>query len=108
MASSLALFQALAIASCQLVCIVLIALFIVFCCIPSLHQPVRELLRPWVIYHVERGLGWVAWAQRHERAWLTHLFDMSDKTVGVGFYVSCYRCVAVCGHALRRRRSGRH
>ena len=88
MPPSLLLFQAAAAASVQFVCIVLVSLFLVCCCIPSLHQPVRELVRPWVVFHVEGGLPWVAWAQQYQGPWLTQAAQHSDKTVSVPFYVS--------------------
>lgn len=57
-------------------------------CIPVLHIPVRNLLRPTVVYHVERGLQRVHQAQRFEHWLLTTLFDFSSRTVSVPFYVT--------------------
>lgn len=71
----------------QLICVSLVSLFIVFCCIPWIHVPVRQLVRPFVIYHVESGLSWVAYAQRFQHPWLTKLFEQSSHSVSVGFYV---------------------
>lgn len=87
------LFEATATAIFQSVCVWLVSIFIVFCCIPSLHEPVRKLIRPFVVYHVETGLEWVAFAQRFERPWLTQLFKQSSHTVSVPFYVSILQCM---------------
>lgn len=57
-------------------------------CIPPLHVPVRNLLRPTVVYHVERGLLRVHQAQRFEHWFLTLLFDLSSRTVSVPFYIT--------------------
>ena len=57
-------------------------------CIPPLHVPVRNLLRPTVVYHVERGLLRVQQAQRFEHWFLTLLFDLSSRTVSVPFYIT--------------------
>lgn len=80
--------ETLATAAVQGVCVFLVLLFLVFCCIPWLHQPIRQLVRPWVVFHVEGGLAWVAAAQRHRRPWLTNLFERSSHSVSVGFYGS--------------------
>ena len=57
-------------------------------CIPPLHVPVRNLLRPTVVYHVEQGLLRVHQAQRFEHWFLTLLFDLSSRTVSVPFYIT--------------------
>ena len=57
-------------------------------CIPPLHVPVRSLLRPTVVYHVERGLLRVHQAQHFEHWFLTLLFDLSSRTVSVPFYIT--------------------
>ncbi|KAL3141674.1 hypothetical protein ABBQ32_004364 [Trebouxia sp. C0010 RCD-2024] len=57
-------------------------------CVPPLHVPVRNLLRPTVVYHVERGLLRVHQAQRFEHWFLTLLFDLSSRTVSVPFYIT--------------------
>ena len=57
-------------------------------CIPVLHVPVRNFLRPTVVYHVERGLLRVHQAQRFEHWVVTLLFDLSSRTVSVPFYVT--------------------
>jgi len=81
------LAEATATALFQLVCASLVSLFVVFCCIPSLHLPVRELVRPWVVFHVEGGLAWVSAAQKFQAPWLTRLFEHSSHSVSVSFYV---------------------
>lgn len=79
-------------------------------CVPPLHARVRNLLRPTVIYHVERGMPLtvcirvnmsrytfavchvgllrVHQAQRFEHWFLTLLFDLSSRTVSVPFYIT--------------------
>ena len=81
------LFEATATASFQFVCVFLVSTFIVFCCIPRLHSSVRELVRPSVLFWVERGIDWNVWAQQYKRPWLTNLFEQSSHSVSVGFYV---------------------
>jgi hypothetical protein len=83
--------QAAATALLQVVCIDLVLLFLAFCCVPKCHQPVRALVRPHVVRHVEAGAAWVVWAQSHERRWLTRVFEQSSHSVSVGFYVSWQR-----------------
>ena len=83
----LLLAEATATATFQFVCVSLVSVFIVFCCIPMLHMPVRQLVRPWVIYHVEGGLTWVVAAQKFQRLWLTRAFEQSSHSVSVAFYV---------------------
>lgn len=72
----------------QSVCICLVLLFASLCCVPRLHHPVRQVLRPLVVHHVEAGLAWVEWAQGYEAPWLTAVFERSSHSVSVGFYVS--------------------
>lgn len=68
--------------------VALTAAFVVCCLVPWLHSPLRALLRPFVIHHVEGGLPWVAAAQRLQRPWLTILFQQSSHVVSVGFYAT--------------------
>lgn len=72
----------------QSVCICLVLLFASLCCVPRLHHPVRQVLRPLVVHHVEAGLAWVEWAQGYEAPWLTAVFERSSHSVSVGFYGS--------------------
>ncbi|KAL0018005.1 hypothetical protein WJX77_009909 [Trebouxia sp. C0004] len=65
-----------------------VSTLLILSCIPPLHVPVRDLLRPTVVYHVERGLLRVHQAQRFENWLLTILFDLSSRTVSVPFYVT--------------------
>ena len=65
-----------------------VSTLLILSCIPPLHVPVRNLLRPTVVYHVERGLLRVHQAQRFENWLLTILFDLSSRTVSVPFYVT--------------------
>ena len=65
-----------------------VSTLLILSCIPVLHIPVRKLLRPTVVYHVERGLLRVHQAQRFEHWVLTLLFDLSSRTVSVEFYVT--------------------
>ena len=41
-----------------------------------------------VVFHAERGLQWVALAQKHQHALATALFNWSCATVTVGFYAT--------------------
>ena len=41
-----------------------------------------------VVFHAERGLEWVALAQKHQHACVTALFKWSCATVTVGFYAT--------------------
>ena len=41
-----------------------------------------------VVFHAERGLEWVALAQKHQHALATALFTWSCATVTVGFYAT--------------------
>ena len=86
--STLALVQSVGTAAVEVVCVFLVAMFLIVCCIPPLHRPLRALIRPWVIYHVEGGLDWVAYFQTFHTDWLTSLFFTSSHTVSVPFYVS--------------------
>lgn len=72
---------------------------LVLSCIPPLHVPVRNLLRPTVVYHVERGLLRVHQAQLFENWFLTLLFDLSSRTVSVPFYVTFLPSLIWCGEA---------
>lgn len=65
-----------------------LTILVTLSCIPILHVPVRNLLRPTVVYHVERGLLRVHQAQQFEHWLLTSLFDFSSRTVSVPFYVT--------------------
>ncbi|KAG7670509.1 hypothetical protein KSW81_003071 [Nannochloris sp. 'desiccata'] len=81
-------FEATATASFQFVCVCLVSLFIAFCCIPSIHTPVRQLVRPTVIIFVENGLDWVVFLQQYKRPWLTKLFEQSSHSVS-GSFLPC-------------------
>ena len=89
----------------EFTCVGLTVAFIVFCCIPLLHDSARAFIRPWAIYHVENGLYWVALAQKMQSPILTVLFEQSSSSVSVGFYVricsaplslSLFLCVCAC------------
>jgi hypothetical protein len=86
--ASVLLVEATATTAFQFTCVFLVSLFIVFCCIPALHAPVRQLVRPWVVFWVEAGLKVVERAQAFKRPWLTTLFEQSSHSVSVAFYVS--------------------
>ena len=81
-------FEAAGTAAFQFTCVFLVSIFIVFCCIPRLHSPIRSLIRPPVIHWVEQGLEWVVFAQNFKRPWLTRLFEQSSHSVSVAFYGS--------------------
>ena len=72
----------------EIICVGLTTLFIVFCCIPVLHESMRAIVRPWAVYHVENGLYWVALLQHYRKPFLTTLMEHSSHSVSVGFYVS--------------------
>ena len=59
----------------------------VFCCVPPLHKPVRKFIRPWVVFHVHRGFGWIRYFQRHQSSLVTFLSSVSSQSVSVAFYV---------------------
>ena len=65
-----------------------VTILLLLSCIPPLHVPVRNMLRPTVVYHVEQGLLRVHQAQRLEHWLLTLLFDLSSRTVSVPFYIT--------------------
>ena len=65
-----------------------VAGLLLLCCIPPLHLLLRAVLRPIVVFHVERGFEWVLWAQRQQHPVLTTLFTWSSHTVSVAFYVT--------------------
>lgn len=65
-----------------------VSTLITLSCIPPLHKPIRNALRPTVVYHVERGLLRVCQLQRCEHWLLTLLFDLSSRTVSVPFYIT--------------------
>lgn len=90
-------FEATSTAIFQTICVALVSLFILFCCIPAIHTPVRNLIRPFVLHHVESGLGWVSFAQKFQNPWLTFIFRQSSHSVSVPFYVS------VCSIAWRMK-----
>ena len=69
-------------------CVALVSLFLGFCCVPALHSPAREVLRPLALHHVESGLWAVQAAQRVASPPLTLAFKWSSEAVSVGFYVS--------------------
>lgn len=71
------------------ICASLVFLFLLLCCVPVLHERVRKVLRPWAVFHVEKGLVWNQAAQRLETPWLTAAFDISSASVSVPFYVCC-------------------
>lgn len=81
-------FEATSIAAFQVICVTLVITFIIFCCIPPLHSPVRRLVRPFIIHHVHRGIEWVIVAQTYQTSWLTKLFEQSSHSVSVPFYGS--------------------
>lgn len=83
-------FETTATAVFQTACVALVSLFILFCCIPVLHTPVRNLIRPFVVHHVESGLEWVSFAQKFQTPWLTFIFRQSSHSVSVPFYVSLW------------------
>lgn len=68
-------------------CAATVAAFLVLVMTPRLHSPVRAWLRPRAVERVESGLAVVAAAQRHQRPWLTRLFQHSSHSVSVTFYV---------------------
>jgi membrane-associated phospholipid phosphatase len=69
------------------VCLCLVAGFVVFCCIPPLHVPARQLLQPFAIYHVESGLYWVTLLQtKYRTRAVTIIADSLCQSVSVGFY----------------------
>lgn len=72
----------------EVICVTLTFLFLGFCCIPSFHTHARQILRPWAIYHVEKGLYWVALLQQYRTPILTTLMEHSSHSVSVGFYGS--------------------
>lgn len=74
----------------EFVCVSLTILFILFCCIPVLHKRARAIIRPWAVYHVENGLGWVALLQQYRTPFLTKLMEQSSQSVSVSFYVRYY------------------
>ena len=57
----------------------------VFCCVPPLHKPVRKFVRPWVVFHVQRGFGWVRFFQKHQSSLVTFLSSVSSQSVSVPF-----------------------
>ena len=59
----------------------------VFCCVPPLHKPVRKFVRPWVVFHVQRGFGWVRFFQKNQSSLITFLSSVSSQSVSVPFYV---------------------
>lgn len=63
-----------------------VSCLILISCIPPLHQPVRKVVRPWVLYHVERGLERVCQVQKFESPALTSAFTLSSTTVSTAFY----------------------
>jgi hypothetical protein len=81
-------FEATSTAIFQTICVALVSLFILFCCIPAIHTPVRNLVRPFVLHHVESGLSWVSFAQKFQNPLLTFIFRQSSHSVSVPFYVS--------------------
>jgi hypothetical protein len=88
MLQPLLLIQAIGTIAVQVVCVALVAIFLVCCCISWLHVPLRCLIRPAVVFEVENGLEWVLFAQRFQTKWLTMLFELSSQSVSVAFYVS--------------------
>ncbi|KAK9867471.1 hypothetical protein WJX84_004802 [Apatococcus fuscideae] len=69
----------------------------IFCCVPSLHKPVRQHARPWVVFHVQRGFSWVRFFQRHQSPLITLLASLSSHTVSVPFYVSFLPILVLIG-----------
>ena len=65
-----------------------VMLILVFVLIPPLHGISRSIIKPWVVFHVERGLAWVTLAQKNQRSVLTALSTMSCFTVSISFYIS--------------------
>ena len=49
-----------------------------------------------VVFHAERGLEWVALAQKHQHAMVTALFTWSCATVTVAFYAT-FLPALICG-----------
>ena len=90
----------------QALCVTLVGLFLVLVLIPPLHSPVRQLLRPLAIHHVESGLDLVYLAQRFQSPWLTYLFTKSSHSVSVTFYVRHSGCSALLRDAMAGRPTG--
>lgn len=65
-----------------------VMLILLLVCLPPLHGVSRGIFKPWVLFHVERGLTWVTLAQRHQRQLLTTLSSMSCITVSITFYIT--------------------
>ena len=65
-----------------------VTLTLLLVCLPPLHSVSRSILRPWVLFHVERGLEWVVLAQRHQHKLLTALCSTSCFTVSIAFYIT--------------------
>lgn len=65
-----------------------LSLLLLLVCLPPLHKVSRRTLRPFVVFHVERGLEWVVLAQRHQHRLLTTLCSISCFTVSVKFYIT--------------------
>ncbi len=63
-------------------------LILVLVLTPPLHGISRSIIKPWVVFHVERGLTWVTLAQKNQRSVLTVLSTMSCFTVSISFYIS--------------------
>lgn len=62
-------------------------LFVPLFC-PPLHSPFRSLVRPWVLYHVKRGVNTVTKLQRYNAPVLANLCSWTSLTVSVEFYVT--------------------
>jgi membrane-associated phospholipid phosphatase len=80
------LFLASAAAAVHAICAALVAAFVAACCVPALHAPARAAVGPWARHHVEGGVAWVRWAQRHETRALTALAGATSHSVSVPFY----------------------
>mmetsp|Transcript_2266 Transcript_2266/g.6741 ORF Transcript_2266/g.6741 Transcript_2266/m.6741 type:complete len:416 (-) Transcript_2266:957-2204(-) len=62
-------------------------LFVPLFC-PPLHGAFRKAVRPWVLFHVERGVDRVQQLQRLRTPLLTSLCSWTSLTVSVEFYVT--------------------
>ena len=87
-----------------------VMLILLLVCLPPLHPASRSIFGPWVLFHVERGLEWVIYAQRNQRTVLTRLCSLSCFTVSIAFYISFLPLiiwVRPCLHLISFERASR-